>query len=173
MISCAGLGRLSREGKGWPNCPREAIRGDRFCAAAGSGKSKALLMEAFAQAIGHPGVNTLLLRRTLHELERSLLLYFRRDGPRELYRSFNESRHTVTWLNGSSTQFGYCQRENDVYGFVARIHRLAADHTSAMTHPGEFEATAHSARAETQVFLDHHDLVDFLHHEFAKDCAGK
>jgi hypothetical protein len=33
MIFCAGLERLSREGKGWANCPREAIRGDRFCAA--------------------------------------------------------------------------------------------------------------------------------------------
>jgi hypothetical protein len=92
----------------------------------GPGKSKALLMEAFAQAIGNPSANTLLLGRTFPELERSLLLYFCRDVPRELYRSFNESRHTVTWLNGSPTQFGYCQRETDVYGFVARIHRLAA-----------------------------------------------
>lgn len=32
MILCAGLERLSKEGKGWATCPREAIRGDRFCA---------------------------------------------------------------------------------------------------------------------------------------------
>jgi phage terminase large subunit len=88
-----------------------------FGGAAGPGKSKALLMEAFAQAIGHPGANTLLLRRTFPELEQSLLLYFRRDVPRELFRTFNESKHTVTWLNGSTTHFGYCQRENDVYQY--------------------------------------------------------
>ena len=88
-----------------------------FGGAAGPGKSKALLMEAILQAHEHPGVNTLLLRRTFPELEQSLLLYFRRDVPRELYDSYNESKHTVTWRNGSTTRFGYCQRENDVYQY--------------------------------------------------------
>jgi hypothetical protein len=88
-----------------------------FGGAAGPGKSKALLMEAIVQAHEHPGVNTLLLRRTFPELEQSLLLYFRRDVPRELYDSYNESKHTVTWRNGSTTRFGYCQRENDVYQY--------------------------------------------------------
>ncbi len=88
-----------------------------FGGAAGPGKSKALLMEAVIQATEHPGVNTLLLRRTFAELEQSLLLYFRRDVPRELYTSFNEAKHVVTWRNGSTTRFGYCQAENDVYQY--------------------------------------------------------
>ncbi|MGB0036505.1 MAG: hypothetical protein WBP79_13630 [Candidatus Acidiferrales bacterium] len=88
-----------------------------FGGAAGPGKSKALLMEAIVQAHEHPGANTLLLRRTFPELEQSLLLYFRRDVPRELYKDFQESKHVVTWKNGSTTRFGYCQRENDVYQY--------------------------------------------------------
>jgi len=88
-----------------------------FGGAAGPGKSKALLMEAILQANEAPGANTLLLRRTFAELEQSLLLYFRRDVPRELYRNFNESKHLVTWRNGSTTRFGYCQREHDVYQY--------------------------------------------------------
>ncbi len=88
-----------------------------FGGAAGPGKSKALLMEAILQANETPNANTLLLRRTFPELEQSLLLYFRRDVPRELYESFNESKHVVTWLNGSTTRFGYCQREHDVYQY--------------------------------------------------------
>src|SRR5580704_1913654 len=44
-----------------------------FGGAAGPGKSMALLMEAIIQADEHPGVNTLLLRRTFPELEQSLL----------------------------------------------------------------------------------------------------
>src|SRR5579871_6369520 len=88
-----------------------------FGGAAGPGKSKALLMEAILQAHEHPGVNTLLLRRTFPELEQSLLLYFRRDIPRELYKSYNESKHLVTWHNGSTTRFGYCQSERDVYQY--------------------------------------------------------
>ena len=88
-----------------------------FGGAAGPGKSKALLMEAILQANENPGANTLLLRRTFPELEGSLLLYFRRDVPRELYRSFNEAKHVVTWWNGSTTRFGYSQNENDVYQY--------------------------------------------------------
>jgi Terminase large subunit, T4likevirus-type, N-terminal len=88
-----------------------------FGGAAGPGKSKALLMETILQANEYAGVNTLLLRRTFPELEQSLVLYFRRDVPRELYESFNESKHLVIWHNGSTTRFGYCQRENDVYQY--------------------------------------------------------
>jgi len=88
-----------------------------FGGAAGPGKSKALLMEAILQAHEHRGANTLLLRRTFPELEQSLLLYFRRDIPRELYKSFHESKRVVEWRNGSTTRFGYCQSESDVYQY--------------------------------------------------------
>jgi hypothetical protein len=88
-----------------------------FGGAAGPGKSKALLMEAILQANDHSNVNTLLLRRTFPELEQTLLHYFRRDVPRELYKNFQESKHLVTWTNGSTTRFGYCQNEHDVYQY--------------------------------------------------------
>ena len=88
-----------------------------FGGAAGPGKSKALLMEAILQAHDVPGADTLLLRRTFSELEQTLLLYFRRDIPRELYKSYNESKHLVTWWNDSTTRFGYCQSEADVYQY--------------------------------------------------------
>jgi hypothetical protein len=88
-----------------------------FGGAAGPGKTKALLMEAIGQAHDFPGVNTLLLRRTYPELEGSLLQYFRRDVPRHAYKSFSESKHQVEWLNGSTTRFGYCANESDVYQY--------------------------------------------------------
>jgi phage terminase large subunit len=88
-----------------------------FGGAAGPGKSKALMMEAIVRANEHPGVNTLLLRRTFPELEASLLQYFRRDIPRELYRSYNDSKHVVTWFNESTTQFGYSRSESDIYQY--------------------------------------------------------
>ncbi len=34
-----------------------------------------------------------------------------------LYRSYNEAKHVVTWNNGSTTRFGYCRNENDVYQY--------------------------------------------------------
>jgi phage terminase large subunit len=88
-----------------------------FGGAAGPGKTKALLWEAIRQAYEVAGSDSLLLRRTYPELESSLLAYFRRDVPRKFYKSYNESKHVVTWLNGSTTRFGYCRNENDVYQY--------------------------------------------------------
>jgi len=74
-------------------------------------------LEGIAQALEVAGSNTLLLRRTYPELESSLLTYFRRDVPRDSYLSYNEAKHLVTWKNGSTTKFGYCRNENDVYQY--------------------------------------------------------
>src|SRR5579859_632660 len=88
-----------------------------FGGAAGPGKTKALLAEAIKQARHVAGSDTLLLRRTYPELESSLLAHFRRDLARDEYRSYNEAKHVVTWHNGSTTRFGYCRNENDVYQY--------------------------------------------------------
>src|SRR5580704_11121462 len=88
-----------------------------FGGAAGPGKSKALLAETMQQALDVAGSNTLLLRRTYPELEASVLTYFRRDVRRSAYRNYNEAKHIVTWHNGSTTRFGYCRNENDVYQY--------------------------------------------------------
>jgi len=103
--------------------PRQAqFHGSRakyrlFGGAAGPGKTKALLWEAIRQALDVPRSDSLLLRRTYPELESSLLAYFRRDVPRKFYRRYNEAKHIVTWNNGSTTRFGYCRNENDVYQY--------------------------------------------------------
>src|ERR1700693_5958487 len=64
-----------------------------FGGAAGPGKTKALLYEAILQAHKHPRVDKLLLRRTFPELEASLITYFWRDVPHELYEKYNEAKH--------------------------------------------------------------------------------
>src|SRR6266436_4825406 len=76
-----------------------------FGGAAGPGKSKALLAEAIGQALEVAGSDTLLLRRTFPELESSLLTYFRRDVPRDLYRSYNEAKHELTHFTLKQWQF--------------------------------------------------------------------
>ncbi len=77
----------------------------------------ALLAETIGHALEVAGSNTLLLRRTFPELDASVLTYFRRDVPHDLYRDYNEAKHVVTWNNGSTTRFGYCRNENDVYQY--------------------------------------------------------
>jgi hypothetical protein len=105
-----------------------------FGGAAGPGKTKALLWEAIRQANRYPRVDTLILRRTFPELESSLIAYFRRDVPRELYRSYNESKHVVTWHNGSTTRFGHCAHENDIYQYQgAEYLFIGLDETTHFT----------------------------------------
>src|ERR1700754_5187070 len=88
-----------------------------FGGAAGPGKTKALLWEGIRQAHDVPGSDSLLLRRTYPELESSLLAYFRRDVPRTHYRKYNETKHLATWKTCSTTRFGHCRNENDVYAY--------------------------------------------------------
>ncbi|MGB7470893.1 MAG: phage terminase large subunit, partial [Candidatus Acidiferrum sp.] len=114
------LGRLSDSYKPFPRQHQfheSKAKYRLFGGAAGPGKTKALLWEAIYQALRVPGSDSLLLRRTFPELESSLLAYFRRDVPRDFYKKFNESKHIVTWRNGSTTRFGYCRSENDVYQY--------------------------------------------------------
>jgi phage terminase large subunit len=88
-----------------------------FGGAAGPGKTRALLEEAFHLAEKHRGSDSLLLRRTYPELESSLIAQFRRDVDRHRFRSYNEAKHLVTLANGSTIRFGYCRNENDVYQY--------------------------------------------------------
>lgn len=105
-----------------------------FGGAAGPGKTKALLFEAIGQAQAVPGADTLLLRRTFPELEKSLLTYFRRDVPRELYRNYNDAKHIATFHNDSTLQFGHLQHEKDVYQYQgAEFLFIGLDETTHFT----------------------------------------
>ncbi len=58
-------------------------------------------------------------------------------------------------------------------GFVARVHRQAPGHFQIAGPRGSYGEGAPSSRAETHVFSNHQDLVDFLQHELGKDCSRK
>lgn len=84
--------------------------------AAGGGKSYVQLLDNLIYAVQYPGIKQLILRRTFPELERSLIRTFMEIYPKRLY-SYNSSKHTLTFENGSLTDFGFCDNENDVYKY--------------------------------------------------------
>ena len=100
-------------------------------------------------------MDTLLLRRTFPELESSLLNYFRRYVPRDLYLRYNDTKHIVTWHNGSTTRFGYSASENDIYQYQDVYKRQTQDsallrHSMWSTRPAIlFAARAASSTAGT------------------------
>ena len=84
-----------------------------FGGAAGGGKSHGQLLDALRFAVCYPGSRQLLLRRTMPELERSLVPASLRLFPQAV-ASYKVSEHLWQFTNGSTLEFGYCDAESDV-----------------------------------------------------------
>ncbi|MBQ9985038.1 MAG: terminase family protein [Oscillospiraceae bacterium] len=87
-----------------------------FGGAAGGGKSYAQLIDAFLFALKYPRSKQLILRRTFPELEKSLIRVANELFPRSVYK-YNGGKHTGFFVNGSVIDFGYCDKEGDVYKY--------------------------------------------------------
>lgn len=84
-----------------------------FGGAAGGGKSYAQLVDALVFAMQYPGSRQLILRRTLRELERSLILVSEQLYPQAVGK-FVRSDAVWRLVNGSMIEFGHCQYDSDV-----------------------------------------------------------
>lgn len=84
-----------------------------FGGAAGGGKSYAQLVDALVFAMRYPGSRQLILRRTLRELERSLILVSEQLYPQAVGK-FVRSDAIWRLVNGSMIEFGHCQYDSDV-----------------------------------------------------------
>ena len=84
--------------------------------AAGGGKSYAQLLDAFIYAMKYAGSKQIIFRRTLPELEKSLIRVSQSIFSSDVY-SYRRSVHTGTFINGSLIDFAYCDSEDDVYRY--------------------------------------------------------
>ncbi len=87
-----------------------------FGGAAGGGKSYGQIIDALLFAMKYPKSRQLILRRTLPELEKSLVRTALEVYPREIF-SYKASKHEGVFKNGSYIDFGFCDSENDVYRY--------------------------------------------------------
>lgn len=95
--------------------------------AAGGGKSKALVMDAFVRCIETAGYQAYLFRRTYPELEDTLIAEALRSIPKALFQ-YNASKHDLRFVNGSVMRFRHCQSEKDVWLYQgAEMHGLYID----------------------------------------------
>lgn len=106
--------------------------------AAGPGKTFALIMDHMLNCNQFskqdaPEVHTLILRRTHPKLRATVITRFREKIPREIYSDYNEQSGIVTWLNGSSTQFGSMQYEHDVWGWQGQWYKIGYDELTEFT----------------------------------------
>ncbi len=95
--------------------------------AAGGGKSKAVVMEALMRCLTHPGTEAYLFRRTLRELDDTLVAEALRSVP-SLLGKYSASTHDFRLINGSVMRFRYCAGEKDRMRYQgAEIHWLFID----------------------------------------------
>ena len=107
-----------------------------FGGSAGGGKSYAQLIDAFLYGLKYPGSKQLILRRTLPELDISLIRVARSLYPASLF-SYQASSHTGRLTNGSIIDFGYCATEGDVFRYQsAEYDTIRFDE---LTHFTEFQ----------------------------------
>lgn len=84
-----------------------------FGGAAGGGKSYGQLIDALLYALHYGGSHQLVLRRTMPELEHTLIMSSLKIYPPSV-ASYHASTHKWMFRNGSVIEFGHCAREKDV-----------------------------------------------------------
>ena len=87
-----------------------------FGGAAGGGKSYGQLIDSLLYALKYPKSKQIIFRRTFPDLERSIIRTSLEFYPREI-ASYNTSKHTWNFKNGSIIDFGYIDNEKDVYQY--------------------------------------------------------
>ena len=89
----------------------------RYGGAAGGGKTKAMIMDAFFRTMRHPGTTAAVFRRTYQELEDTDIKEAMSSYPKEI-ASYNGSRHEFKLINGSKILFRHCAHEEDRFNYA-------------------------------------------------------
>ena len=106
-----------------------------FGGAAGGGKSKALVMDALARVLMHPGTHAYLFRRTYRELEDTLVAEARASIPRRI-GLYNASRHEMQVVGGGVLHFRHCRGKADMYDYAGtEMHWLYFDELTSFEQP--------------------------------------
>lgn len=87
-----------------------------FGGAAGGGKTKALIMDAFFRCLTYPGTTAVVFRRTYQELEDTDIKEARASYPKSV-ASYNAGRHEFKLVNGSMILFRHCEHEADKFNY--------------------------------------------------------
>ena len=99
-----------------------SARHTAYGGARGGGKSWAMRRKFILLALRYPGLNLLLLRRTLPELRENHLIPMQR----ELYgfAVYNSAERVFRFPNGSRIKLGYCDTMQDVYQYQGQEYAV-------------------------------------------------
>lgn len=109
-----------------------------FGGAAGGGKSYGQLVDGLLYALKYPKSKQIIFRSTFADLEKSLIRTSMNLYPLSI-ASYNDSKHTWKFKNGSIIDFGYIQYEKDVYQYQSAEYDVIR--FDELTHFTEFMYT--------------------------------
>ena len=92
--------------------------------ARGGGKSWALRRKLTALCLRYPGINCLLVRRSLAELKSNHVIPFLREYG--AFMSYSESDRRLTYQNGSTISLGYCASARDTLRYQGQEYDVIA-----------------------------------------------
>ena len=88
-----------------------------FGGARGGGKSWSVRVKAIILALAHPGIKMMIVRKTYPELMANHIKPLRealRIGQKGSIAKYNDSKKEITFKNGSTILFGYCDTDKDI-----------------------------------------------------------
>lgn len=91
----------------------------------GGGKSWAMRFKLKAVCLINAGIRCLLVRRTYNELYTNHIEVLLKEIPPEI-ASYNDSKKTFTFCNGSILKLGYCDSERDVLQYQGQEYDIIA-----------------------------------------------
>ncbi len=94
-----------------------------FGGAAGGGKSHGQMVDALVYALKYPGSRQLVLRRTMPELEMTLIRTANRIFPRDLWE-YSPAKRQGRFANGSTLDFGFCDSPEDAMRYQSAEYDL-------------------------------------------------
>lgn len=94
-----------------------------FGGARGGGKSWVVRVKALKLALKYPKIHIMILRSTFPELEANHVRPMREMVPTSIAR-YNESKHLMTFTNGSIIQFAYCANEKDLERYQGHEYEI-------------------------------------------------
>ncbi len=109
--------------------------------ARGGGKSHVSRIKMSLLALNYPGIQILLLRRTLQELRENHVLQLQKllktNIPDKRIATYKESTKEFLFPNGSRIKLGYCDNENDVLQYQGQAYEVIV--LEEATHFTEFQ----------------------------------
>ncbi len=120
--------------------PFFTARARRICygGSRGPGKSWAVRRKLLLLCINYPGLNCLLLRRTLGDLRENHVVPLLKET--RGFATYNGSDRVLTLINGSRIVMGYCRNEIDVLRYQGQNYDIIAMEEATQFTEAQFQA---------------------------------